>query len=278
MHKKFIEIIYEDIGYEDITSNALIPQDMLVKGKIIAREEGLLSGMDVIISIFYDFSVKTCFHRNDGDKVQPGDVILEIEGNARDILSVERTVLNLLMRLSGIATVTNELLVKIRKVNPDIILAGTRKTTPGLQFLEKQAIRVGGGDTHRYRLDDSVLIKDNHLALVGNIKKAISMARNYVSFTTKIEVEAETKKQALDAAEAGADIIMLDNMLPDEVSDVLSLLKSLDLDKKIIIEVSGGINPKNIEAYASTGVDVISTGYITHSVTSLDMSLELDQI
>jgi nicotinate-nucleotide pyrophosphorylase (carboxylating) len=113
---------------------------------------------------------------------------------------------------------------------------------------------------------------------VGNIKKAISMARDYVSFTTKIEVEAETKKQALDAAEAGADIIMLDNMLPDEVSDVLSLLKSLDLDKNIIIEVSGGINPKNIEAYASTGVDVISTGYITHSVTSLDMSLELDQI
>jgi len=164
----------------------------------------------------------------------------------------------------------------IREVNPAIIVAGTRKTTPGLQFFEKNAVRVGGGDTHRYRLDDEVLIKDNHLALVGSVKEAVQRARKHASFTKKIEVEAETLDQAVEAAQVGADIVLLDNMSPKGVEIVLSALKDKGLRDKVLVEVSGGINPDNILLYAKLEVDVISTGYITHSAPSLDLSLEVD--
>jgi nicotinate-nucleotide pyrophosphorylase (carboxylating) len=272
-----MDIVYEDIGFEDLTTQALIPPDFHIKGKIIAKEDGIVAGIDLASAIFNEFSIKSFHKKSDGERVSAGETVMEIDGQARSILMVERTVLNFLMRLSGIATVTQKMLKMIRKVNPEITLAGTRKTTPGLQFLEKQAIRVGGGDTHRYRLDSCVLIKDNHLVLVGNVEEAVKRARSYASFTTKIEVEADTKKQALEAVNAGADILMLDNMDIDQVVDVLSSLKSLNLRSNVIVEVSGGITFDNIVDYAKTGVDVISTGYITHSVTSLNMSLEINE-
>lgn len=200
---------------------------------------------------------------------------MEIEGDARSILTLERTVLNILMRMSGIATLTSRMVKKARKANPDIIVAGTRKTTPGLQFLEKEAIRLGGGDTHRYRLDDCVMIKDNHLSLVGDVEDAIEKARKYVSFTKKIEIEVENLKDALSAVKAGADIIMLDNMNPQEIKNILETFKTESLREKILIEVSGGIDLNNIAEYAETGVDVVSSGYITHSAESLDLSLEI---
>ena len=272
------KMVYEDIGFEDITTRALIPSGLNVRGHIISKEEGISAGVELAVAIFTEFEVETEVLVADGEKLKQGQIIMEISGDPRSILSVERTVLNLMMRMSGIATLTDNIIKMVRSVNPDVIVAGTRKTTPGLQFFEKNAIRSGGGDTHRYRLDDSVLIKDNHLALVGGVVEAISRARKYVSFTKKIEIEVETLEEALQAANAGADIVMLDNMAPEGVKAVLTALDDENLRDNVIIEVSGGINSDNIMQFAKAGVDVISTGYITHSARSLDLSLELEKL
>ena len=273
--REIIKMVYQDIGFEDLTSNAVINPDTHIMAQIISREDGVISGVDLARSIFEEFSIKSTVKLFDGENVGPDKVVMEIEGDARTILSVERTVLNIIMRMSGISTITAKLIGEVRKVNKDIIVAGTRKTTPGLQFLEKQAIRIGGGDTHRYRLDDCILIKDNHVALVGSVKTTVEMAKQYVSFTKKVEVEVESTGDALEAAMAGADIILLDNMNPNEVRNVLKALENKDIREKVLIEVSGGINPNNIVEYAKTGADVISTGFITHSARSLDMTLEI---
>ncbi len=269
---EIIKMVYQDIGFEDLTTNALIDPDTIIKARIITREEGIISGVDLAKNIFQEFLIKSTIRKFDGDHVIADDVVMDIEGNARTILTIERTVLNIMMRMSGISTITSNL---IQKVDNSVIVAGTRKTTPGLQFFEKEAIMVGGGDTHRFRLDDCVLIKDNHIAIVGSVKIAVEKAKKYVSFTKKIEVEVESTKDALEAAITGADIVMLDNMNPNEVKNVVNALENKNLRDKILIEVSGGINPDNILDYADVGVDIISTGYITHSVRSLDMSLEI---
>lgn len=272
------KIVFNDLGFEDITTRALIPAGMQVKGQIISKEEGIVAGVKLAVEIFTEFGVETKIMKNDGEKIKKDQVIMELSGDPHNILSLERTVLNLMMRMSGIATLTSKLVELVKNVNPDVIVAGTRKTTPGLQFFEKDAIRSGGGDTHRYRLDDGILIKDNHLALVGDVAEAVSRARKYASFTKKIEIEVENTDETLQAARAGADIIMLDNMTPEEVMNVLSVLEKEKLRGNIIIEVSGGINPENIVDFAKTGVDVISTGYMTHSARSLDLSLELHKM
>lgn len=276
MRQDLARLVYEDIGFEDLTTQALIPPSMIIRGRIVAQEEGVVAGLELASSIFREFSIQTSLKKQDGDWVAPWEVLMEVEGEARSILSVERTALNLLMRMSGIATLTHRIIEMVREVNPTVIIAGTRKTTPGLQFFEKDAIRVGGGDTHRYRLDDAVLIKDNHLALVGSVTEAVERARKHASFTKKIEVEADTLDQALQAAQAGADIVLLDNMSLDQIRTVLSLLKDGGLRDKVLVEASGGINPDNIMAYAKLEVDIISTGYITHSARSLNLNLELD--
>lgn len=278
MRQDLAKLVYDDIGFEDITTRALIPPGLKVKGQIIAKEGGVIAGVDLAVAIFTEFKVETDVMVLDGDNIGNGQIIMEISGDPRSILSVERTVLNLMMRMSGIATLTRNIIEMVHSENPNVLVAGTRKTTPGLQFFEKNAIRSGGGDTHRYRLDDSVLIKDNHLALVGGVEEAISRARKYVSFTKKIEIEVETLEEAIIAARAGVDIVMLDNMDPIKVSDVIEALEGENLRDKIIVEVSGGINVDNIVQYANTGVDVISTGYITHSARSLDLSLDLEKI
>lgn len=276
MRQDLARLVYEDIGFEDLTTQALIPPSMVIRGRIVAQEEGVVAGLELASTIFREFSIQTSLKKQDGDWVAPWEVLMEVEGEARSILSVERTALNLLMRMSGIATLTHRIIEMVREVNPTVIIAGTRKTTPGLQFFEKDAIRVGGGDTHRYRLDDAVLIKDNHLALVGSVTEAVERARKHASFTKKIEVEADTLDQALQAAQAGADIVLLDNMSLDQIRTVLSLLKNGGLRDKVLVEASGGINPDNIMAYAKLEVDIISTGYITHSARSLNLNLELD--
>jgi nicotinate-nucleotide pyrophosphorylase (carboxylating) len=275
MKQDIMNMLYEDIGFEDITTKALIPEDTQVKGRIICKEDGVVAGFELVSSIFDEFSIKHTLNKRDGEAAVSGDVIMELEGNARTIITIERTVLNLLMRMSGIATLTSKIVAKVRKVNDNAIVAGTRKTTPGLQFFEKDAVRAGGGDTHRYRLDDCVLIKDNHLAVVGDVEKAVKLAKKYASFTKKIEIEVENLEDALKAARAGADIVMFDNMSPDEIKAVLSALENANLRNKVLIEVSGGINPDNIVEYAKTGVDVISMGFITHSAPALDISLEI---
>jgi nicotinate-nucleotide pyrophosphorylase (carboxylating) len=273
--KEIIGMIHQDIGFEDITSTALIGPDIIIKAHIISRQPGIVAGIELAKDIFEEFSINTCALVKDGEKINANDVLLKMEGDARTILGVERTVLNLLMRMCGIATTTNELVSRVHKRDPDIRVAATRKTTPGLQLLEKEAVKLGGGDTHRYRLDDCVLIKDNHIAIVGSIVDAVKMARSRVSFTKKIEIEVENMRDALEASLAGADIIMLDNMDPEEVENVIKAIENQNLRDKVIIEVSGGIGPENIEDYAALGVDIISTGYLTHSVTALDLSLEI---
>lgn len=269
------QIVYEDIGFEDITTNALIPKDIEVEGLIIARENGIIAGIDAATALFDEFGVRKSVQKYDGDIVKADDIIMEIKGDGRSILSLERTVLNFLMRMSGIATLTFNTLERIREVNKNIILACTRKTTPGLQLFEKNAVKIGGGDTHRFRLDDCVLIKDNHIAIVGSVEEAVTLAKNSVSFTKKIEIEVENEESAIDAAKAGADIIMLDNMNSNDINEVISSLEAQNLRNKVLIEVSGGITPENIVEYAKTRADIISTGYITHSAKSLDLSLDI---
>ncbi|KAF5083962.1 carboxylating nicotinate-nucleotide diphosphorylase [Methanobacterium aggregans] len=275
MNQDIAKILYDDVGFEDITTKALIPPGLEIEAEIICKEDGVIAGVELADTIFKEFSIKTSIKRYDGDLVAAGDVVMELQGDARSIITVERTALNLLMRMSGIASLTSKMLADVKQVNKNIILAGTRKTTPGLQFFEKDAVRAGGGDTHRYRLDDAVLIKDNHIAVVGNVKKAVEKAKDYASFTKKIEIEVENSHDALEAAATGADIVMLDNMSPEEVQNVLEDLENEGLRDKVLIEVSGGINPDNIMEYVKKGVDVISTGYITHSARALDMSLEV---
>ena len=269
------QMVYEDVGFEDITTNALIPAGMKSRARIIAKEDGIIAGINTLSDLFDEFGVKTTLNKKEGNEVKINDILMELEGDARLILSLERTALNLLMRMSGIATLTLNTLKNIREVNDNVILACTRKTTPGLQFFEKSAVKTGGGDTHRFRLDDCVLIKDNHIKIVGSVEEAITKAKNNVSFTKKIEIEVENLEDVVTAIKNGVDIVMLDNMSPDEIKDILSSLESLDLRNSALIEVSGGIKPDNIVEYAKIGVDVISVGYLIHSAKALDLSLEI---
>ncbi|MDR2623167.1 MAG: carboxylating nicotinate-nucleotide diphosphorylase [Methanobrevibacter sp.] len=270
-------IIEEDIGFEDITTNFLIDKDKITKSTITSKENGIIAGVEIAKEIFSYYNLDIVVLKDDGDGVSIDDTIMEIEGNAHLILKLERTVLNILMRMSGIATITNQLVMKVNEnAEKEITIAGTRKTLPGLGFLDKRAIKLGGGDSHRFSLDDLVLIKDNHIAIVGSLEKAIELAKKNVSFTKKIEVEVEDWKDGLKAAELGADIIMLDNMNIDEITKTIAILEEKNLRDKVTVEVSGGINPENIVSYGKTNVDVISLGSITHSVKSLDLSLNIE--
>ncbi len=272
---RIIENVFDDIGYEDITTNSLIPENKWAQAEILCKEDGVLAGMDVAHYIIEEFGLLLSSSYLDGEDIHKGDVILEFEGKARDILMVERSILNYLMHLSGIATVVRNTCDRVKEVNPNVRVACTRKTTPGLQKLEKKAVEIGGGDTHRFKLDDCVLIKDNHIQVVGGVIESIELAKENVSFTKKIEIEVESEDDAVRASMFGADIVMLDNMKPDEIQSVLTTLKERRLREDVLIEVSGGITPDNILDYAKLDVDVISSGFITNSTKSLDLSLNI---
>jgi len=201
-----------------------------------------------------------------------------VYGRARDILSAERTVLNILMRMSGIATQTRRLVETVRRAGFNVRIAATRKTAPGLRLLDKRAVVIGGGDPHRFRLDDAVLIKDNHVRVAGGVREAIRRARSAASFSKKIEVEVQSLEEALESAECGVDILMLDNMSVEEAKRTIKALEDRGLREKVIIEVSGRIDEKNILEYAKLGPDVISVGALTHSVRAADISLEVVKI
>lgn len=275
MKNKLLLMIKEDVGVEDLTTCAIIDETHTSKAEIITREDGIFAGLSVVKEVCNLYNLKLDFIKKDGDKINSGDRLLIIEGSTRDILAIERTLLNLIMRMSGIATITHNTLNKIHSLNNDIILAATRKTTPGLQIFEKEAVIIGGGDPHRFRLDDCVMIKDTHRDIIGDLKEAIIITKNHISFTKKIEVEVESIEDAKIAAMAGADIIMLDNMSPYQIKEVLSELNSNNLIKNILIEVSGGITPDNVLDYVIDGVNIISMGFLTHSVKPLDLSLEI---
>ncbi|MDW8023233.1 MAG: carboxylating nicotinate-nucleotide diphosphorylase [Nitrososphaerota archaeon] len=275
LEEKLVRLVAEDVGQGDITSALMVDEGTVAEAEVIAKEAGVAAGIEEAQVLLESFGLKFEAYVKDGDKIKPEQVLMRISGDARTILSVERTLLNLVSRMSGIATTTGKLVENIRKAGYKTRIACTRKTAPGLLYFDKKAVLVGGGDPHRLHLDDMILIKDNHIAIVGSIEKAVKMAKEKASFSKKIEVEAADVKDALDAAKAGADIIMLDNFSPEKIKEVVKILKKEGLFGKVLLEASGGITVDNVLDYASEGVDIISLGEITHSVRALDVSLEL---
>jgi len=275
VRRKIREMLAEDIGFADITSEALIPEVMKTEAEIIVNQQGVLAGVAEAAIAFDEVEVRTRIVEKDGQRILSGAVVMRVDGSARGILAVERTALNLLMRMSGVATATSEMLEIVRKVNPSVVIAATRKTMPLLSHFDKRAIRLGGGDPHRFRLDDCVLIKNDHIRLVGSIEKAVKKARGDASFSKKVEIEVDSSKDALDAARAGADIVMFDNMRPAEVKRAVEAITKAGLRSCVILEASGGIDPSNVASYAASGVDIISSSYMTFRAPALDMSLEI---
>ena len=258
----------EDIGRGDITSDALL-SDENVEAKIFAKEKCVLAGLEEAKNIFEKLGVEVNAYAKDGCNIRKGTVILNLKGSAKSILAGERTALNFLSRMSGIATLTNKTVEKCRRINPDVKIAATRKTTPGFRYYEKKAVMFGGGISHRYGLYDAILIKDNHIKIVGSINECIKRAKKT---RKKIEIEVENIDDAVKATKSGADTIMFDNFTPENVKRGYEKIKKIN--KNIKIEVSGGITPKNITEYARYA-DVISLGMLTHSVKSIDFSLEI---
>ncbi len=275
---KIKDFLREDLGYGDITSEALIPADQMAKARLFFREPGVASGLMEASIVFELLGCTVEAFAMDGDAVEPAQTLMEVEGPAVAILSGERTALNIVGRMAGIATVTASIVEEVNEASPGTRVAATRKTLPGLRDLDKRAVEHGGGDTHRFRLDDCVLIKDNHLELVPSVTEAVLRAREAVSFTKKIEVEVRSLEIAEEAALAGAEIIMFDNMAPSEIRRCLTELDESGLRTGFIYEASGGITPENAADYAASGVDVISLGALTHSVRSLDVKLEIEMM
>jgi len=265
----------EDMVHGDITSNILIPADLQGSATVLVKDKGIIAGGIVARQVFLraDPSLHIEVLIRDGAEVNPGDIAATISGNVISILKAERVALNFLQRLSGIASQTARYLERIRGL--DVFITDTRKTTPGLRLLEKYAVRMGGGRNHRFHLGDGILIKDNHLAALYatgmSLKDIVTRAKRDAPEGLKVEVETKTVQEAVDAAEAGADIVMLDNMGIDEMRRAVSLLPS-----RIKIEASGGITLDNIRAVAETGIDFISVGALTHSPKALDISIELE--
>ena len=268
--KELLRFISEDIQGGDITS-VLLPKKK-IKAKIISRQEGVLAGVKFAGDIFRLKGCNVKIIKKDSAKLKSNQIILQISGNAGTVLSCERTALNLLSRMSGIATQTNFLVSKIRKINRKTKLYSTRKTAPGLRFFDKEAIMIGGGHKHRMSLNDMVMIKDNHLLVTNSMEGIIKNARKRHKH---VEVEVENQRDAILAASSGATIVMLDNFSPVQIKKTIAALQKKKLRNKVKLEASGGINSKNIAAYTKTGVDIISVGSITNSVKGLDLSLEV---
>lgn len=264
--KELRAFLAEDLVKGDITS-ALLPKKT-IQAKIISRETAVIAGVKYAKDIFGIKKCKVIIRKKDGSKVNANQIIMEIKGTPQAVLSCERTALNLLSRMSGIATQTNEL---VKKIPSSTKVFATRKTAPGLRYFDKEAVVIGGGQKHRMTLGDLVMIKDNHLS-IESLSKLIKKAKIKHK---KIEVEVENQQDALLAAREGASIIMLDNFTPKKISNTIKALKKVGLRNKVILEASGGINSANIASYAKTGVEAISVGAITNSVRGIDLSLEV---
>jgi len=265
--KRFLD---EDVGKGDITSKLL--QKKSIVARIITREETIVAGTKYAKEVFALKKCRTKIYKKDGKIAKQNQTILEIKGNAGDILTCERTALNLLSRMCGIATQTNNLKKQIKSVGSKSKVFATRKTVPGLRFFDKEAVKIGGGEKHRMTLNEMIMIKDNHLAVEKSIEDILRKAKKT---SGKIEIEVETQKDAILCAKMGADIIMLDNFSPEKIKKTMKKLTELKLRNKIVLEASGRINSKNITRYAKTNVDMISVGSITNSVNGIDLSLEI---
>jgi len=265
--KQLSQFLAEDIGKGDITSALLSKKRISVK--IISREKAILAGSKYAKEIFKLKGCESKIITKDGSRIKPNQTIMKITGDANKILTCERTALNIITRMSGIATQTNEL---VKKIPNKTKIYATRKTAPGLRYFDKEAVEIGGGKKHRLRLDEMVMIKDNHIAVENSILSLIKKTKKKYK---KFEVEVENTEDAILAAKEGATIIMLDNFSPTQIIKTIAVLKNKKLRKKVLLEASGGINSKNISKYGKTGVDIISIGSITNSVKGIDVSLEI---
>ncbi|MDO4730848.1 MAG: carboxylating nicotinate-nucleotide diphosphorylase [Clostridia bacterium] len=264
-----LSALREDITSEDITTNSVMPDYQLGKVELICKQDGIIAGLDVFKRVFTLLDPDTDFEFfcKDGDFVKNKDLLAVIKGDIRVLLSGERTALNFLQRMSGIATYTNSIVKLLKNTNTKLL--DTRKTTPNMRIFEKYAVKTGGGCNHRYNLSDGILLKDNHIGAAGSIKKAISMAKEYAPFVRKIEIEVENLDMLNEALDAGADIIMLDNMSPEDMKTAVSLCKG-----RAQTECSGNVTKENIKNLTDIGVDFISSGALTHSAPILDLSLK----
>jgi len=267
-----LRFIEEDSPFGDITSDTVIP-DKTCNAVIRAEQEGVIAGIAEASALFTHFGILAKPRKRDGDRVITEDIILSLSGNAKGILLVERTALNIIGRMSGIATQTGKFADIVSAANTRCRIAATRKTSPGFRALDKKAVQLGGGDPHRMSLSDGILIKDNHLMLIS-LTEAIRAAKAASAYR-KIEVEVETPRDALKAAKEGADVLLLDNMIPGMVSETLAGLKRAGLRDRVTIELSGGIDERTLQEYAILDVDVISMGALTHTVKNFSLTLEI---
>ena len=261
--------LQEDITSEDVSTNAVMRSAVKGTVDLIAKEDGIIAGLDVYARVFHILDEKTeiSFNFKDGDAVKKGDLLGIVTGDIRVLLSGERVALNYLQRMSGIATYTKQVSKLLE--GSKVTLLDTRKTTPNCRVFEKYAVRIGGGCNHRYNLSDGVLLKDNHIGAAGSVAKAVAMAKEYAPFVRKIEIEVETMEQVKEAVEAGADIIMLDNMTPEMMKEAVELIAG-----RAQTECSGNITKENIAKILETGVDFVSSGALTHSAPILDISMK----
>lgn len=262
------DALKEDIPNEDISTNYTISESSVSTIELLCKEEGIIAGLDVFKRVFNILGkVEVTLYKNDGDRVYPKDKIAFLRGNTRNILQGERVALNLLQRMSGIATLTNLFVQEIK--DSDTKILDTRKTTPNLRILEKYSVRVGGGNNHRFNLSDGIMLKDNHISACGGIKKAVELVRSSISFVRKIEVETENLEMVKEALESNVDIIMLDNMDLETAQKAVSII-----NKKAITEFSGNVSLDNIKQISNIGVDYVSIGALTHSSKVLDLSMK----
>ncbi len=271
------EFLSEDIGRGDITTQATVAENVRGMGKFLAKEKLVICGLEVAEAVFAHLDpenpeIESTF--NEGDEVEAGAVFATLKGYADVLLTGERVALNLMQRMSGVATLTRQYVKAVEGTNATIV--DTRKTTPGLRMLEKYAVTVGGGKNHRYGLDDGVLIKDNHIALAGGISKAVSAAKLKVGHLHKIEVEISNWAQLREAVEAGADIVLLDNQTPEEAQKLVEMARSLN--PNVLLEASGGMDLDRVRFFAEAGVDLISVGRLTHSARALDISFKIQTV
>ena len=277
IERKLKEFLEEDCSFKDITSQ-MIPPDSVSSARIVAKSEGYISGLDELTRLYNLLGVKTVLMKKDGEEIQKGDIIAKIEGTTQNILLGERVILNLITHMSAVTTTTRKFTNLIKNSGKKTKIACTRKTIPGLRIFEKKAVELGGGDTHRFSLDDMVLLKDTHLKFYeGKVEKLLKEAKQKVSFSKKVEVEIEKVEDILPAVHHGADIIMLDNMTPPQVKETVKILREKGLREKILIEVSGGITLENIGEYLIPEPDIISSSQLTqHPLEHVDLSLKFD--
>ncbi|UCE14068.1 MAG: carboxylating nicotinate-nucleotide diphosphorylase [Candidatus Heimdallarchaeota archaeon] len=278
LEQRLVQFLHEDIQYGDVTSE-LVP-NVPVKAKVISKQEGILCGLKFVKILLKSLNVEVSTPFKDGEAIREGDEVLLLHGLSRPILVTERTILNLMMRLSGIATQTRNLVNKVHKSGQKMIIASTRKTTPGFRYFEKYAVKAGGGDPHRWNLSDTVLIKENHLKLLKEdaITTLLNQSKEVTSFSKKVDIEVENIAELKIALKFSPEIIMLDEFSINDIREAIEIVRTKSKQNPPLIEISGGITEQNIEDYFIPGVDIISVGALTHSVQALDFSMKICEV